>query len=57
LASASGSGVVRDEIEEESERGDDGGDEEEETFDVEETNPSSYIHMGTPIFRQHHNPD
>jgi hypothetical protein len=52
LASATGSGAVRDEIEEESKMGDDGGDQEEDTFDVEEINPSSYLHMGTPIIRQ-----
>jgi hypothetical protein len=46
LASSSGNGAVRDdEIEEEED-----GEEAEETFDVEEINPTSYTHMGTPIF-------
>jgi hypothetical protein len=62
LASASGSGAVRDEEIEEEDNGDDGaddgdGEEEEETFDVEQINPSSYVHMGTPIFRQPQNPN
>jgi hypothetical protein len=49
LVSASGSEPARDE---EIEEKDDGADseEEEETFDVEEINHSSYVHMGTPIF-------
>jgi hypothetical protein len=38
LASASSSGAARDE-------------EDEDVFDVEEINPSSYIHMETPVFR------
>jgi hypothetical protein len=52
LASASGSGAVRDDEIEVEEDGNDGdnGDEEEETFDVEEINPTSYTHMGTLIF-------
>jgi hypothetical protein len=54
LASASGSGAPSEEIEEA--EGDDG-DEEEEIFDVEEINPSNYVHMGTPIFRQPLNSD
>jgi hypothetical protein len=59
LASASGSGAVRDdEIEEEDDVNDgDNGEEEEETFDVEEINPTSYTHMGTPIFCLLVNPD
>jgi hypothetical protein len=40
-ALASGSGAT--EIQEE---------EEEETFDVEEITPTSYVHMGNPVFRQ-----
>jgi hypothetical protein len=40
---------MRDEEIEEEDDGD-SGEEEEETFDVEEINPSSYIHMRTPIF-------
>jgi hypothetical protein len=39
---------IEEEIEEE---GDADDEEEEETFEVEEINPTSYIHMGTPIFR------
>jgi hypothetical protein len=52
LASASGSEAARDEdIEEEiGEEGDADDEEEEETFEVEEINPTSYIHLGTPIF-------
>jgi hypothetical protein len=42
------------EEEEESERGDDNDDDEK--FDVEEINPSSYVHMGAPTFRQPQNP-
>jgi hypothetical protein len=59
LASASGSEAVSDdEIEEEEEDDNDGDNgEEEETFDVEEINPTSYIHMGTPIFWLPMNPD
>jgi hypothetical protein len=63
LASASGSRVARDDkIEEEDNDDDDGndgddGEEEEETFDVEKINPTSYIHIGIPIFRQPLNPD
>jgi hypothetical protein len=52
LASASGSEAARDEdIEEEIwEECDADDEEEEETFEVEEINPTSYIHLGTPIF-------
>jgi hypothetical protein len=58
LTSASGNRAARDEIVEESERGYDGGDEgKEEIFDVEEINPSSYVHMGSTTFRQPQNPD
>jgi hypothetical protein len=58
LASASGCEVAREEIEEEDEGYDgDGGDEEEEIFDVEEITQTSYMHMGTPIFRQPLNHD
>jgi hypothetical protein len=59
LASASGSEAARDEeIEEEiEEEGDADDEEEEETFEVEEINPTSYIHMGTPIFWLTLNPD
>jgi hypothetical protein len=62
LASASGSGAVRhEEIEEEGD-GNDGAEgdddaEDEEIFYVEEINPTSYIHMGTPTFRLPLNPD
>jgi hypothetical protein len=66
LASASSSGAAR--VEEETEEEEDGGngndgaegddDEEDEgVFDVEEIKPSSYIHMGTPVFRLPLNPD
>jgi hypothetical protein len=52
-ASGSGSGAARDEeikeeVEEEGGGGDDDG--EEETYVVDEINPSSYTHMGTPTF-------
>jgi hypothetical protein len=62
LASASGSGAARDEEEIEDEDGgneNDGaeGDDDEEVFDVEEINPTSYIHMRTPIFWLPLNPD
>jgi hypothetical protein len=67
LASASGSGAGRneDEIEEEEDgrnendgvEGDDDDDEDEEVFDVEEINPTFYIHMWTPVFRLPLNPD
>jgi hypothetical protein len=58
LTSASGNGPARDEEEiEEEEYGENkndgaeaGDDEEDEVFDVEEINPISYIHMGTPVF-------
>jgi hypothetical protein len=65
LANASGSRAARDE--EEIEEEEDGGnendgaegddDEDEEVFDVEEINPTSYIHMETPVFRLPLNPD
>jgi hypothetical protein len=56
VASASGNGVAREEeIEEEEERAD--GEEEEEIFDIDEINPTSYIHMRTLIFRLPLNPD
>jgi hypothetical protein len=66
LTSASGSGAARDEeeIEEEEDGGNendgaqgDDDEEDEEVFDVEEINPTSYIHMGTPVFWQPLNPD
>jgi hypothetical protein len=66
LTSASGSGAVRDdeEIEEEEDGGNgndgaEGGDDEEDekVFDVEEIKPTSYIHMGTPVFQLPLNPD
>jgi hypothetical protein len=50
LASASGSGVAaNEEIEEEVEEEDDADDEQGEAkiFDVDEINPTAYIHMGT----------
>jgi hypothetical protein len=59
LTSASDSGAARDEEEiKEEEDGGNGNDgaesddeeEDEEVFDVEEINPTSYIHMGTPVF-------
>jgi hypothetical protein len=53
-ASGSGSGAVRDEeIEEEMEEdgGSDDDEGEQETYVVDEINPSSYTHMGTPTFR------
>jgi hypothetical protein len=59
LASASGSGVGRDnEIEEEAEEGADGddGEEEEEVFDVEEINPPTYVDMGPLVLRTPTNP-
>jgi hypothetical protein len=59
LASASGSGVGRDdEIEEEAEEGADGdeGEEEEEVFDVEEINPPNYADMGPLVLRAPTNP-
>jgi hypothetical protein len=47
-----------EEIEEEEDGGNendgaegDDNEEDEEIFDVEEINPTSYIHMGTPVFR------
>jgi hypothetical protein len=51
FACASGSGSRAAEIQEEEEEG------EEEVFDVEEITATSYMHMGTPIFRQPLNPD
>jgi hypothetical protein len=66
LASASGSGATRDEEEiEEEEDGGNGNDgaegdddeDDEEVFDVEEINPTSYIHMRTPVFWLPLNPD
>jgi hypothetical protein len=58
-ASGSGSGAARDkEIEEEVEEEGGGDDnEEEETYVVDEINPSSYTHMGTPTFQLPLNPD
>jgi hypothetical protein len=62
IASASGSGVGDEEEEEtkndgEGSNGDDDGEEEEESFDVEKIIPSSYVQMGTPIFRQPQSPE
>jgi hypothetical protein len=66
LASASSSGTARDEeeIKEEEDGGNgidgaegDDDEEDEEVFDIEEINPSSYIHMGTPVFWLPLNPD
>jgi hypothetical protein len=66
LACASSSGAARDEEEiEEEEDGGNGNDgaevddaeEDEEVFDVEEINSSSYIYMGTLVFRLPLNPD
>jgi hypothetical protein len=59
LASASGSEVRRNEEEIKEEDGgnendgaeDDDDEEDKEVFDVEEINPTSYIHMGTPVFQ------
>jgi hypothetical protein len=56
LASASGSEAAKEEEIVEEEEGNDwaNGDdeeEEEETFIVDEINPSSYVHMGTPAFQ------
>jgi hypothetical protein len=57
LASASGSGVGRDdEIEEEAEEWADGDEEEEEVFDVEEINPPNYVDMEPLVFRARANP-
>jgi hypothetical protein len=59
LASASSSRATRDEEEIEDEEdggnGNDGAEgdddeEDEEVFDIEEINPTFYIHMGTPVF-------
>jgi hypothetical protein len=41
-------GAAWDEIEEETERGNN---DEEETFDVEAIIPQAYVHMGTPFFQ------
>jgi hypothetical protein len=62
LVNASGSGTARDEEIEEEDDGNDGAEgdndgEDEEIFDVEEINSTSYIHMRTPIFRLPQNPD
>jgi hypothetical protein len=66
LAGASGSGAAGDEeeIEEEEDGGNendgaegDDDEEDEEVFDVEGINPTSYIHMGTPIFWLPLNPE
>jgi hypothetical protein len=52
LTSASGSGATREEeIDEEDE-----GEEDEEIFDVEEINPSSYVDIGLLDFRAPMNP-
>jgi hypothetical protein len=56
LSTTSGSRAARhEEIEEEGDGNDgaegDDDEEDEEIFDVEEINPTSYIHMGTPTFR------
>jgi hypothetical protein len=59
LASASGSRAGRDdEIEKEAEEGADAddGEEEEEVFDMEEINPSSYVDIGPLVFRAPTNP-
>jgi hypothetical protein len=56
LASASGSGVGRDdEVEEEAKEGADG-EEEEDVFDVEEINPPNYVDMGPLVLRAPTNP-
>jgi hypothetical protein len=61
LASASGGEAAKEEEIVEEEEGNDwaNGDdeEEEETFIVDEINPSSYVHMGTPAFQLPLNPD
>jgi hypothetical protein len=66
LTSASGSGAGRDEeeIEEEEDGGNvndgpegDDDEEDEEVFDVKDIKPTSYIHMGTLVFRLPLNPD
>jgi hypothetical protein len=63
LATASGSEVARDEeIEEEDDGNDgancDGGEEEERLLSLMwRKTPTSYVHMGTPIFRQPLNPN
>jgi hypothetical protein len=59
LASASGSGMGRDdEIEEEAEEGVDGddGEDEEEVFYVEEIHPPNYVDMGPLVLRAPTNP-
>jgi hypothetical protein len=55
LASASDSGAARDDEIEEGADGD-GGEEEEEVFDVEEINPPNYVDMGPLVFRAPTNP-
>jgi hypothetical protein len=55
LTSASGSEAARNEETKEEDDGNDGAEgdndeEDEEVFYVEEINPTSYIHMGTPVF-------
>jgi hypothetical protein len=60
VADASGSGARNEDAKAESHdegSSNDDDDEVEETFDVEEIAPSSYMHMGTPIFRQPQNLD
>jgi hypothetical protein len=49
-AVAAGDEEIEEEVEEEG-GGDDDDEGEEETYVVDEINPSSYIHMGTPTFR------
>jgi hypothetical protein len=57
VASASGTGAARDEIEEESKgNADNDGDEEKEVFDVEDILPPSYVDMGALVFRVPQNP-
>jgi hypothetical protein len=59
LASVSGSGAARDvEVEEEAEKGANGGDgeEEDEVFDVKEINPPNYVDMGPLVFKVLTNP-
>jgi hypothetical protein len=57
-ASSSGNGAARDEEIEEKGGGDGDGDEgEEETYVVDEINPSSLTYMGTPTFWLPLNPD
>jgi hypothetical protein len=54
--------VAAEEEEEDGENGNDGAEgdddvEDQEICDVEEINPTSYIHMGTPVFWLHLNSD